>query len=341
MPAADAVTPLVSVIIPERDEAAFIGPCLDAVLAQDYPPERVEVLVVDGMSTDGTRAIVEQRIGMHPGRRLRLLDNPRQIVPTALNIGLAESAGEVIIRVDGHCEIPPEYVSHLMRLLAETGADCAGGRIESVASSLMGRAIARAMSSPFGVGNASFRTGASRPGLVDTLAFGAYRREVFARVGVFDEELVRNQDDEFNFRLIQAGGRIWYDPSVVVRYYSRSSLASLWRQYYQYGYYKVRVMQKRRAVAAWRHLVPAAFVLALILSLLLALVLQQAWLALLVAGSYLLAVLAVSLLTARGSWRLFPLLPPAFAVLHISYGLGFLAGLLHYARKWSREPNAA
>jgi len=328
------VLPLVSIIIPERNEAAYIGACLDAVLAQDYPPAQLEALVVDGMSNDGTRDILQQVIVAHPQRRIRLLDNPRRIVPTALNIGLAAALGEVIIRVDGHCEIPPEYVTRLVALLSETGADCAGGRIETVAVSPMGQAIARAMSSPFGVGNARFRTGAAQPGSVDTLAFGAYRREVFTSIGTFDEELVRNQDDEFNFRLIQSGGRIWCDPSVVVRYFSRSTFASLWRQYYQYGFYKVRVMQKRGGVASWRHLVPGLFLLALLASLVAALLIARFWISLLVVVPYLVGILLAALCTALPTMRLLPYLPAAFMTLHFAYGFGFLYGLVRYHGDW-------
>ncbi|MBC7225266.1 MAG: hypothetical protein H5T59_13510 [Anaerolineae bacterium] len=173
----------------------------------------------------------------------------------------------------------------------------------------------------------AYRVGRSTPGFVDTVPFGAFRREVFDRIGGFDEELVRNQDDEFNFRLAQAEGRIWLDPSIRSVYYSRASLAGLWRQYFQYGLYKVRVMQKRRGIPSWRHLVPPAFVLGLFGSGLLALATRQPRWALAVAGPYAVANLGASLWTARRDVRALPLLPLAFATLHLAYGLGFLWGL--------------
>ena len=261
---------LVSIIMPIRNEAAFIRRSLGSVLRQDYPLDRMEVLVVDGMSEDGTGDIVSSvvsergmRVLNSPIRRpdpgslpndsqeafinIRLLDNPEHIVPVALNIGLKHSRGEVIIRVDGHCEIPPDYVRVCVENLEKTGADCVGGPMVTVGETSMARAIAAVQSSFFGVGGVAFRTGSEYGGYVDTLAFGAYRREVFDRIGGFDEELVRNQDDEFNFRLTQAGGKIWLDPSIRSIYYSRASLKGLWRQYFQYGLYKVRLIQKRGA----------------------------------------------------------------------------------------------
>jgi hypothetical protein len=161
---------------------------------------------------------------------------------------------------------------------------------------------------------------------------------VFERVGGFDEELVRNQDDEFNFRLIQSGGKIWLDPGITSIYYSRASLRKLWRQYFQYGFYKVRVMQKRGGVASWRHLVPAAFVLGLLGSLLLALVTRKPAWGLSVAGPYAAANAAASLHTARQDWHTLPHLPIIFLTLHVSYGVGFLLGLRHWAGKPVTEP---
>jgi succinoglycan biosynthesis protein ExoA len=323
--------PFVSVIMPIRNEARYIGWSLRAVLAQDYPADRMELLIVDGMSDDGTRAAIRQVIGseeqQQAGWRITLYDNPSRAVPAALNIGLRHARGAVIIRVDGHCEIPPDYVRRSVEALYLVGADCAGGPIATVGETIVARGIALAQSSAFGVGGSAFRTGRRQAGYVDTLAFGAYRREVFDRIGGFDEELVRNQDDELNFRLIQSGGTIWLDPAIQSVYYSRASLRGLWRQYYQYGLYKVRVIQKRGGVAAWRHLVPAGFILCLLASLLLALVSGRRGWALAAAGPYGLANGVASIWAARRGWPALPLLPFAFLTMHVAYGLGFLAGL--------------
>lgn len=322
--------PFVSVIMPIRNEARSIRHTLESVLAQDYPPGRLEVLIVDGMSDDGTREIVQgliesQHVDGLPSS-IALIDNPGRIVPTAFNRGLRQSRGQIIVRVDGHCELASDYVRRCVEVLQATGADNVGGLQRAIGDTPTGQTIALATSSPFGVGGARFHY-AQRPGPADTVYLGAYRREVFDRIGGFDEDLVRNQDDEFNFRLTQAGGMIWLDPSICSVYHSRSTLARLWRQYFEYGFYKVRVMQKRGAVASWRHLVPGLFVLGLLASLFLALATRRARLALVVAGPYAAATTAASVWTARQAPRLLPRLPAAFITMHLAYGLGFLAGL--------------
>jgi len=202
--------PFVTVIVPERNEEKFITRCLESILHQDYGPEYFEVIVVDGISTDKTCEIIRHL--QHEHGNLHLLDNPRRIVPTVLNLGLQRAQGEIIIRVDGHATIAPDYISRCVEMLAETNADCVGGPINSISENADGRAIALAMSSKFGVGNSRFRVADGYEGYVDTLAFGAYKRSVFERIGFFDEELVRCQDDEFNYRLIKNGGKIFMTP---------------------------------------------------------------------------------------------------------------------------------
>src|SRR5262249_4322481 len=230
--------PYVTILMPIRNEERFIARSLGPVLSQTYSPDRIEVIVIDGMSTDGTRSVVHSmadeasRSEAHRSS-VMILDNPSKTVPPALNIGVRRAKGDVIIRVDGHCEIPSDYVERCIEALDKTGADCVGGALVSCGETGTARAIAGAQSSPFGVGGATFRTGSKEGCDVDTLAFGAYRRDVFERLGLFDEEMVRNQDDEFNFRVRQSGGRIWLDPAINSRYYSRASLRGLWRQYFE------------------------------------------------------------------------------------------------------------
>lgn len=319
--------------MPIRNEAGRIAGTLASVLDQDVDPERLEVLVVDGCSEDDTRAVVAATAAGDP--RVRVLDNPEGIVPTAMNRGLAEARGDVIVRVDGHCALPRDYLRRCEELLSETGADCVGGMIESLPSGdgVVARAIALAMASRFGTG-AGFRVGAAEPGPVDTLAFGAYRREVFDRIGTFDEELVRNQDDELNLRLTRTGGVIWMDPSLRSRYWTRADLRSLWRQYFQYGVFKVRVAQKHRGVASWRHLAPLALVLALGGGTGLALLMRRRWPLLLVAGPYAGATLAAAVVTGRDDPPTVVVLPACFACLQLSYGTGWLAGLWRWRGRW-------
>lgn len=328
--------PSVTVVMPVRNERAAIERSLGAVLAQDYPPDLLEVLVADGMSDDGTREVVHDLAGDGRGVRLKLVDNERRSVAPGLNRAIGLASGDVIVRVDGHCEVPPDYVRRCVDALRATGADNVGGVAAAEGASGIARAIAAAVSSPFGVGNARFRY-AAQPGWVDTVPFGTWRRETFDLIGLFDEELVRNQDDEHNFRIIQSGGRIWLDPSIRVVYHSRGSLGSLWRQYYEYGYYKVRVMQKRRGVASARQLVPAAFVGGVAASVLAALVRRRPRLALVVTGPY---MVAAALATARADAprEVRSLIPLAFSTMHSAYGVGFLAGVWRYRLHFGSNP---
>lgn len=321
--------PLITVIIPMRNEARYIERCLDALAAQDYPAERFEVLVIDGMSTDTSPGLVERFLHAYPN--FQIIKNPQRITPVAFNTGIRRARGEIIAIVSAHAVLAPDYLSRCVAALQETRADNVGGPMRAVSETYVGQAIAAATSSPFGVGGARFHY-AETAQWVDTVYMGAYPRTVFERIGLFDEELVRNQDDEFNFRLTRAGGKIWLDPQIQSVYFSRGTLRGLWKQYYEYGFWKVRVIQKHGRPASVRHLVPALFVLALTGSLLLALAtLSPLWF-LLIAVPYVLAAVAASVMAARGNWRALPLLPVIFFVLHFAYGLGFLVGLVHWNR---------
>ena len=330
-------TPTVTVIMPVRQEAEHLAESLGAVLAQDWPVDRMQVVVVDGASSDGT-AEAAKAIADAAGRAITILRNPERIVPVSMNRGLAVATGEVVVRVDGHCRIPEDYVRRCVGLLDRSGADCAGGVLETVGTTTTARAIAAAQSHPLGVGPVAFRTGAERPKAVDTLAFGAYRRSVFDRIGVFDEELVRNQDDELNLRLTASGGTIWLDPTLVSRYTSRATFGGLWRQYEGYGSWKVRVAQKHRGVSSWRHLVPAAFVAGLSgLGVLAATGRPRPLVATLAGyGATLVAVAAVA--DQPGAVR--ARLPIAFATLHLAYGVGTWRGAWRWREGWIDPPSA-
>lgn len=320
----------VTVIIPCRNEEKYIGKFIATLARQDYfngmPHEKIEVFFVDGESTDRTREIIEQHARMYPF--MRVLSNPKRIVPEAMNIGIRQAKGDVIIRMDAHAEYPPDYITNCVECLDRTGAENVGGPIISTSDTFCGKAIAAGMSSVFGVGNARFRLGGFE-GYVDTVPFGAYRRDVFDRIGLFDTELVRNQDDELNYRLIKSGGKIYMAPEITSYYYPRDSIGKLWRQYYEYGYWKVRVIQKHGLPASWRHLVPVTFVLSMLITGLLALFDARAVYPLLaVCGSYaLLAGLFSARIAAEKGIRYFPFLPVVFATLHTSYGVGFLKGI--------------
>jgi succinoglycan biosynthesis protein ExoA len=322
-------SPLVSIILPCLNERDHITNCLESILRQESPPGGFEVIVADGMSDDGTHEILQQLAKNE--RCLRVVDNPERIVSTGLNAALRVAKGEIIMRMDAHTQYASDYVRQCVEVLHQTNADNVGGPWVAEGKGLVGSAVAAAFQSPFAVGGASGHN-LDYEGIVDTVYLGCWPRHVFDRIGLFDEELVRNQDDEFNLRLSRLGGKIWQSPRIKSRYSTRSSLLDLFRQYMQYGYWKVRVIQKHGLPASVRHLVPAGFVLSLIV-----LTPAYLWWPLaaktwrLLVGTYLLCVVIASFLTASvNGWRLFATLPLVFACYHFGYGYGFVRGVLDF-----------
>ena len=255
-----SVRPAASVVIPCLNEADHIGACLEALAAQQGLDGSLEVIVVDGGSDDGTRTILEARSEQDSG--VWMLDNPQRITPVAMNLGIAAARSETVIILGAHAEVAPDFVRRsLDALKAHPESGCVGGVVEQVHGDTRSRRIGLALTSPFGVGDARFRTGGTA-GHVDTVAFGAYRKVVLDELKGFDEALVRNQDDELNYRLTESGWRIWFDPRIRSRYHARSNYNQLFRQYRQYGYWKVFVNRKHLTVTTWRQLAPAALLLA-------------------------------------------------------------------------------
>lgn len=318
--------PIVSIIVPCRNEQDHIHASLRSILTQELVPGEFEIIVADGMSDDGTQEILQQLAAEHP--HLRVIANPGRIVSTGLNAAIAAARGRVIVRMDAHTEYAADYVRQCLTVLRDTGADNVGGPVRTKSRGSWQSAICAAYHSPFAVGGARFHQVAYE-GYVDTVPYGCWPRKVFDQIGLFDEELIRNQDDELNLRLTRMGGKIWQAPCIQSWYSPRRSLRSLFRQYLQYGYWKVRVIQKHRRPASVRHLVPGSFVLCLIVLPLVALWWPPAvWAWLGLVGIYGLCTMAVSLLiAARQDWRLLPLLPWVFACYHVSYGAGFLCGV--------------
>ncbi len=327
--------PLVSVVLPVRNEAQFIEPALDSISAQDYPLERIEVLVVDGESNDNTVAITGRWADQHPRVRLKVHSNPRRIAATALNLGVRAAQGSIVARVDGHCRLRPQHLRAAVEALTSGEADCVGGPVITRGHGSVGEAIAAAMSSRLGVGGSSFRV-SNRRAFVDTVPFPAWKRETLDRSGPFDESLVRNQDDEHNARLRAMGMRVLMIPEMTTIYYPRSSLRALWSQYFQYGRWKVRVIARHPRQARLRHFVPSVWVLALVLTAIVAAVSTPLPLASLVLAYA--VVLLIATATARGlGLRSRLLVPAALVCLHASYGIGMWWGLLkHLGGHWRK-----
>lgn len=325
--------PFVSVIVPCRNEAAFIGGCLDSILASDYPGP-YEVIVADGRSTDGTRELLEARAT--GDARIRVVDNSERVTPVALNRAIAASRGEVILRFDAHAAMPAEYVRRCVQLLLGSGASNAGGSIRTRArvGGRFAEAVAAALSSRFGVGDSSFRTvSGGAPRAADTVFGGCWRKEIFSRLGGFNEKLARGQDLEFNLRLRRSGGVILLDPDIVCDYYARADAASFWRHNFRNGEWAIRPFALSEIVPVRpRHLIPLAFVAALLMSL----ALPFPW-SIGVASCYVAANLAASIEQAARARKASFLLsmPVAFTILHLAYGLGSLWGCIRCCRPMS------
>lgn len=316
-------------IIPCRNEERYIQACLDSVLTGDYPSDHLEVFVVDGMSNDNTRKIVEQYRGKFPN--VVLLDNPHITAPCALNIGIEKASGEYIIRLDAHGIYPKNYIKTLVGWHKKLDAENIGVAIktETQSSSSKAQAIRKVLSHPLGVGNSLFRTGAKKLREVDTVPFGCYKKEVFAKYGLFDERLARNQDIELNKRIIRGGGKIYLVPDVTCTYYARDNYIDLARNNFNNGYWNILTAYYTRSFSSLslRHFVPLLFLLAIILPLPLVFAdYRCAGISLLTLMFHLAFVMYVSLKLSDVATRLIDVIF-AFYTLHISYGVGSLAGL--------------
>jgi cellulose synthase/poly-beta-1,6-N-acetylglucosamine synthase-like glycosyltransferase len=331
--------PFVSIIIPCRNEEKFIGKCLDSIIAQDYLKDKLEVLVVDGMSDDGTRAIVEGYTDRYSF--VKLVNNPKKITPSALNLGIRCAKGEVIVRMDAHAEYPQTYISTCIDYLDRTGADVVGGPVITLpgADTLIANSIALATSHPFGVGNSKFRT-SKQNGYVDTVPFGAYRRDVFKEVGLFDECLVRNQDNELSSRIIDSGGKIYLTPELTAYYYNQSTISGLLKQALRTGMWNIVTIKIKPAAFRWRHFIPFLFVTALLVLGLFSMFyspMQFTFIALvgLYGGAAVVGAIQIGL--KRGMKYMW-ILPVVFLFYHVFYGLGTWLGVIKLgATLWKHD----
>jgi glycosyltransferase involved in cell wall biosynthesis len=312
-------------IVPVRNEAAFIGRIIGSLLAQDYPRDRFEVIVADGESTDGTAKALADIAAADPV--LTVIDNPGRIVSSGLNAAIAIARGDVIIRVDGHAVVAPDFVRQNVALLAEhPEAWSVGGPIRHVGTSPFGAAVAVAMSHPLGVGDARHRF-PHYEGYVEGTLFPAFRRGVFDLVGLFDVRLVRNQDDEFNYRIARAGGKVYVSPRVRSSYFVRERVGQLFRQYFQYGYWRIPVIRKHGRPTTVRQIVPTAFYAVCAILAGAGLWVGQPGLAVALPGTYLAALLVSSIGSVRTHGpRVAMRVPAAIATIHAGYALGVAYG---------------
>jgi glycosyltransferase involved in cell wall biosynthesis len=322
--------PFVTVIVPCRNERRHIAQCLDSIVANGYPADRMEILVLDGMSDDGTRAIVAAHASKHPC--IRMIDNPKKHIPSAMNIGIRAARGERILKMDAHSTYRLEYISRCVRYQDEYHAENAGGvwRMVPGADSLVARAIVLALAHRFGSGNANVKTGVAKPTWSDSTAFGCFRRSLFDHIGMYDENLLSSSDLDLNQRIRAAGGGILVAPDIVIDYRADATLLSFRKHVFADGVWVSYVLKFGKAAFSWRHWVPAAFLLCLFACLAGGLAYRPLlWLGLGTAGLYAAVALFFSAqISARESDpRLFFLLPAVFAVRHFVHGFGTLFGL--------------
>ena len=315
---------MVTIVAPCRNEAAYIEQSIRSILQSDYPSDMMELLVVDGMSTDGTRKIVEAMV--REDNRIKLIDNPYRIVPSAMNIGIRRAHGDYIIRIDCHSTFAPDYISKCVEISQRTGADNVGGYIETLpgADTKVAKAIAKATCSRFGVGNSAFRlSGPERQ--VDTVPFGTFRKELFDKIGPYDERLVRNQDIELNSRIRKAGGRIIISPEIKLSYYNRATYRQLWRQSFDNGMWNPYTLWLTGGGLSIRHFVPLFFILGLITLAASTIFFAAAkWI---LPGYILMYLSAASYFAVRSTGKIdlsALLILWSFITLHTAYGLGSL-----------------
>lgn len=319
---------MLSVIVPIYQEEKYISKCIDSMLSQDYPKDDLEIILVDGMSKDRTREIVAAYTAKYPF--IRMIDNPERIAPCAMNRGIKEAKGDVIMRLDAHVYYPNNYFSLLVEKLNELpGAENVGALCNTlpVNDSITAQSIAAVLSSSFGMGNSHFRVGADKEMEVDTVPFGCFHKSIFDKVGLYDEELVRNQDDELNARIIKAGGKIYLIPQLVCEYYARDTAKKVYKMFYQYGVFKPLVNKKLGSPATVRQFFPLFFVLGLLVGPVVCLFLPVLWWVYF-AVIMLWFILATSF-SLKDSKNLKRILTQnwIYFVVHFGYGWGYIVGI--------------
>jgi glycosyltransferase involved in cell wall biosynthesis len=320
--------PFISIIIPCRNEAVFISKCLDSLIANDYPKDKIEILVVDGLSTDKTLNIVGEYLAKFPF--IKILQNPQKVFPAAVNIGVKESRGDLMFIVGAHATYDTLYLSKCVESSLKNNADNVGGVLKTlpVENNLAGSLITFVLSNSFGVGNSKFRTGSCDMMEVDTVFGGCYKREVFQKYGMFIEDLTSTSDYEFNKRIKQQGARILLFPDIKVTYFTRSSVIKFIKNNMRNGFWSIYPIALTKSLpVSLRHLVPLFFILSLIFLLLLSLKWGFAINVLLgLLLFYLLCSLYFSIRSIEKNYHLIPFLPIVFFILHVTYGLGSLWG---------------
>ena len=323
-----------TIIIPCRNEENFIRNTLNSIIKSDYSLEELEILIADGRSDDKTREIVKEFEDKYT--QIKMIDNPEQTVPYAMNYAIKEAKGDIIIRLDAHSIYPSDYITKLVYWIKELNADNVGGVWDTMPAndSLEARTIAFSTSHSFGIGNAQYRISDKvEPYEVDTVPFGCYKKEVFENIGMFDTDLTRNQDDELNARLLQNGGKIFLIPDLKIKYFARATFSKMSKMFYQYGLFKPLVNLKLKQPATIRQFVPPLFVLFLVFGLGLSFVSSIFFYLYILGLSFYFGVnllVSFKVTKEKSELRLMPYLVVSFTLIHISYGVGYLKGIFDF-----------
>jgi len=317
--------PKVSILLPIRNEVKYITKTVESLFEQDYPYEMLEIVIADGNSDDGTKDELE-KLKKHY-KLLKVVNNPGLTMPKGFNLAFSASKSEFIFMFGGHSIIPKNYISQSVENINRNNVECSGGILNAIGEGFWGKIIALTISSMFGVGNVSFRVQNAKSGHVNSVPYGCYKRNVFEKLGLLDEELIRNQDDEFNFRIVQAGMKIWQDSTLVINYFCRSTLSKLFKQYFEYGLYKVRVIQKRKQIISLRHLIPTLFLISLLIP-------NISFYCL---AAYFTISLFFSIKIGKFNIIKWFACQISFFVIHVSYGVGFLYGFYRFKSLWKKN----
>jgi succinoglycan biosynthesis protein ExoA len=325
--------PKVTVVIPAYNEEATIRLLLEAIYGQTYPRREIQVVVADGMSTDATRPVIHRFCEEKPDLEVLIVDNPKRVIPSALNRAIENARGEIIIRLDAHSIPYPDYIEQCVKAIEDGYGDNVGGiwEIKPGSESWQARSISLAAAHPLGVGDARYRVGGQAK-IVETVPFGAFRKTLVEKVGWYNENLLTNEDYEFNVRIAKAGGKIWFDPAIRSIYFARATFGELARQYWRYGFWKGKMVQRFPETLRWRQFLPPVFVCSLVFLFVVSWFFPLArWIFVAEAGLYIFILLLAGIKVAVSlrDWRLVLGIPIAISTMHLSWGTSFIWSLLY------------
>jgi len=324
--------PTVSVIIPCLNEEKTIHHLLEALLSQTYPHALIEIVIADGLSTDGTRQVITDFSNVHPDLKIKVIDNPKRHIPSGLNLAINAATSEYLVRLDAHSIPRSDYISRCIQAHLDGIADNVGGvwDIQPQNDRFIARSIATAAAHPLGVGDAKYRY-SDKAEYVDTVPFGSFNKAYLENLGCYDESLLTNEDYELNTRIRQSGGKVWLDPKIRTIYFARSNLKGLFRQYWRYGYWKAEMIKRYPQTLRPRQALPPLFVAGLTMLFLLGIFIRPIlWTALVILGIYIfvLTLSGMQIAIKKKDISLMIGVPIAIAVMQLTWGSGFLASLV-------------